>query len=152
MSDHLEKQEEHSHHQPLVDAQLYEPDELMPYKIRPLDLIKYNPNMFHVNLFDSKATFQILGSYHWLTCTGLGAYFGYCYSSRRLAVNHEPFYVRTMHRWGRLVFGAVVGAWIGYMKFGDRQRLHNAWVAERLRRRYPESLMLNQEELWMVKG
>jgi len=29
------------------------------------------------------------------------------------------------------------------MKFGDRQRLHNAWVAERLRRRYPESLKLN---------
>ncbi len=38
------------------------------------------------------------------------------------------------------------------MKFGDRQKLHNAWVAERLRRRYPASKSLTAHDLWQFKG
>jgi hypothetical protein len=38
------------------------------------------------------------------------------------------------------------------MKFGDRQRLHNAWVAERLRRRYPDSLLIEEHDLYRFKG
>jgi hypothetical protein len=52
----------------------------------------------------------------------------------------------------RIVLGAVFGAWAGYMRFGDRQKLHNAWVAERLRRRYPESKDLHPTDLWKFKG
>ena len=57
-----------------------------------------------------------------------------------------------MHRWSRVVLGFVVGSVIGYLKFGDRQRLHNAWVSERLRRRYPESMDLKVSEVWRFKG
>ena len=53
---------------------------------------------------------------------------------------------------GRFVFGSIVGAGLGYMKFGDRQKLHNAWVAERLRRRYPASKSLSVHDLWQYKG
>lgn len=52
----------------------------------------------------------------------------------------------------RIAFGFFIGSAVGYMKFGDRQRLHNAWVAERLRRRYPESLNLEHKDLWKFKG
>jgi len=38
------------------------------------------------------------------------------------------------------------------MQFGERQRLHNAYVAERLRRRYPESKSLDAHDLWSLKG
>jgi hypothetical protein len=38
-----------------------------------------------------------------------------------------------------MTLGLLAGTAVGYLKFGDRQRLHNAWVAERLKRRYPES-------------
>ena len=50
------------------------------------------------------------------------------------------------------MFGASIGGGLGYLKFGDRQRLHNAWVAERLRRRYPEAMSLNTSDLWQFKG
>ena len=52
----------------------------------------------------------------------------------------------------RVVLGLTVGSWVGYMKFGDRQRLHNAWVAERLMRRYPEAKDLNAKDMWKLKG
>ena len=50
--------------------------------------------------------------------------------------------------------GFVLGAAVGFHKFGDRQKLHNAWVAERLRRRYPESmnLVVASGDLWKFKG
>ena len=53
--------------------------------------------------------------------------------------------------WGRAIMGGVLGLAVGYMQFGDRQKLHNAWVAERLRRRYPESMSLVEKDLWQLK-
>ena len=49
---------------------------------------------------------------------------------------------------GRFAFGAMLGLTFGYLKWGDRQKLGNAYVAERLRRRYPESMGLNTADLW----
>ena len=46
----------------------------------------------------------------------------------------------------------MVGGGLGYLQWGDRQRLHNAYVAERLRRRYPESMSLAATDLWQYKG
>jgi hypothetical protein len=57
-----------------------------------------------------------------------------------------------MVSFSRILLGSAIGGWVGYMKFGDRQRLHNAWIAERLRRRYPESMELDQHDLWKLKG
>ena len=54
--------------------------------------------------------------------------------------------------WGRIIVGGLFGLAVGYMQFGDRQRLHNAWVAERLRRRYPECMNLKEHDLWELKG
>ena len=53
---------------------------------------------------------------------------------------------------GRLAFGGVLGLALGYKFFGDRQRLHNAYIAERIRRRYPESMTLSTHDLWKYKG
>ena len=30
--------------------------------------------------------------------------------------------------------------------------MHNAYIAERIRRRYPESMNLNNHDLWKYKG
>lgn len=62
------------------------------------------------------------------------------------------FYTRIFSRTLRIGLGFFVGATIGFLKFGDRQRLHNAWVAERLRRRYPEALLIETKDLWKLKG
>merc|ERR1719313_698573 len=52
----------------------------------------------------------------------------------------------------RFMFGGALGGAFGYLKFGDRQKLHNAWVAERLRRRYPEPKALHASDLYQYKG
>jgi len=65
-----------------------------------------------------------------------------------LATRPYNFYHNLHMGFWRFMFGASIGGGIGYLKFGDRQRLHNAWVAERLRRRYPESMGLTATDLW----
>jgi hypothetical protein len=84
--------------------------------------------------------------------SALGASFGYWYYTRKTAMIADTFYIGMLRKFSRVTLGAAAGLWIGYMRFGDRQRLHNAWIAERLRRRYPESIDLHAHDLWKLKG
>jgi len=133
---------EESHQQTNPNA-IQESDEQMPLKIREIDLVKYNPNMFHVGIFDVSKGLNILGGASWLLSTAAGGLFGYWYFTMKLKHNPTTFYTGILLTASRVALGATVGGAIGYMKFGDRQRIHNAWVAERLRRRYPEALDLD---------
>ena len=81
---------------------------------------------------------------------GLGALGSLAYY--QASGGHKNFYTNIMRMSGRLFIGLSLGLALGYNKFGDRQRLHNAYLAERLRRRYPESLSLHQTDLWKLKG
>ena len=138
-----EKHEENHqvHKRTNASKKIFEPDEQMPLKIRPIELIKHNPNMFHIEVSDMPKIYEILGGHEWLGSTVFGGILGWFYYSRK--PNQGTFYMRLNRLYTRIILGAFIGAWIGYMKFGDRQRLHNAWVAERLRRRYPESMNLD---------
>lgn len=131
---------------------IQESDESLPFKIREIELIKHNPNLFHLWIYNPSNIWQILGGTPYAVCAFSGAYFSWWYYGRKLAINPTHFYQRVIHRFGRVSLGFTVGATIGYLKFGDRQRLHNAWVAERLRRRYPESMDLDAHNLWKLKG
>ena len=81
-----------------------------------------------------------------------GSSFAYFYYTRKTAQIADTFYVSMLRKFSRIAVGGLFGLWVGYMRFGDRQRLHNAWVAERLRRRYPESIELEATDLWRLKG
>lgn len=140
------------HHAPSKSNYMQESDEEMLQKIRPIELIKHNPNHFHVNPFDAPKAFEVVGGISWLTCTAVGGLFGYWYYNQKIRFNPSTFYMNIMLSFSRIALGAAIGGWVGYMKFGDRQRLHNAWVAERLRRRYPESMNLDAQNLWTLKG
>lgn len=142
---------DHGHQQTNPNA-IPEPDSAMPYKIREINLIKFNPNMFHVSPYDACKTYSILGGSNFLASSIAGGLFGYLYYAQKVKHTPATFYAHILLSFSRIALGAVVGGWIGYMRFGDRQRLHNAWVAERLRRRYPESLDLNQTDLYKMKG
>ena len=78
-----------------------------------------------------------------MATTVFGGLFGYWYYAQKVRHTPSTFYAHILLSFSRILLGSVIGGWIGYMRFGDRQRLHNAWVAERLRRRYPEALDLN---------
>ncbi len=129
-------QDHHDHrHEKTNPHAIPEPDQDLPLRIRSIDFIKHNPNLYHVSIFDLGKDYQLLGGHAWLASTLFGAAFGNWYFSTK----------------ARLL-GAAIGGWVGYIRFGDRQRIHNAWVSERLRRRYPESKNLDVKDLWRFKG
>lgn len=143
----------HSHgHEKTNSHAIQEADNELPQRIRSIELIKHNPNLFHVELFDLSKGYEILGGSGWLSTTLAGASFGYWYYAQRTRLNPTNFYAGIALSFSRIFLGAVVGGSIGYLKFGDRQRLHNAWVAERLRRRYPDSMTLDAKDLYRFKG
>ena len=124
----------------------------MPYKIRPIDLIKYNPNLFHVWIYDPTQLHGLIGGLKTEATIALGGAFGWYYYALRTRNVPDTYYIRNFRLFSRVFVGALAGAVVGFLKFGDRQRVHNAWVAERLRRRYPESLELDTHDLWKYKG
>ena len=127
-----------------------ETDEEMLGKIQLIDLVKFNPMHFHLNFFDAQSWLIVLGGTPTLVSGFLGAAFSYSY----FASQSRPFqpYVHFYRSAGRIVFGFGLGIALGFSRFGDRQRLHNAYVAERLLRRYPESIELHEHKLWRCKG
>jgi len=95
---------------------------------------------------------NILGGAPTAAYAAIGAAISVGYYKNQAASMKWNFYINNTRVFQRLVFGATLGLACGYMQFGDRQTLHNAWVAERLRRRYPESMTLNAQDLWSLKG
>lgn len=131
---------------------IQESDQDLPYRIRSIELIKHNPNLFHVSNTNLAEGYKIFGGFGALNCGIAGGLFGYWYYSQKIRLNPTTFYLKIMLSFSRIALGTIIGYWIGYLKFGDRQRLHNAWVAERLRRRYPECMNLDTQDLWKFKG
>ena len=127
-----------------------ESDEEMRQKIQRVDLIKFNPNHFHLDFWSVKNMYEILGGAPTLVLGAVGATVAFAYYSR--AATSRNFYTNNMRAMARIALGWTFGVAVGYNSFGDRQRLHNAYVAERLRRRYPESMELHQTDLWKLKG
>lgn len=140
----------HGVHVVYNEQNIKETDEEMLHKIQRIETIKHNPNHFHLAQYDPANWYAILGGAPTLAFGAAGAFFSYSYyASQARPFN---FYANNFRVFGRLFFGATLGLAFGYSKFGDRQRLHNAWVAERLRRRYPESMELHATDLWRLKG
>merc|ERR1712010_213666 len=111
----------HGPHIHYNESNMKESDEEMQGKIQRVDLVKFNPNHFHMDFWSAQNMYTI-------------------------------FYTNNLRVTGRLAIGLTLGLALGYSRFGDRQRLHNAYVAERLRRRYPESMNLHHTDLWRLKG
>ncbi len=142
----------HDNHSHVNEHAVKETDVELRHKIRPIDLIKHNPNLFHVWVWSPTTMYELFGGAYFVGTTALGGGIGWWYFNQKLKYNPETYYTKMFKRYARVGLGLTLGAVVGYLKFGDRQRLHNAWVAERLRRRYPESLNLDTTDLYRFKG
>ena len=140
----------HGPHINYNDANMKESDEEMQGKIQRVDTIKFNPNHFHMDFWNANNMFTILGGAPTMMFGALGAAGSFAYY--QAAGMHPNFYTNNMRATGRIMFGLTLGMAFGYSRFGDRQRLQNAYVAERLRRRYPECMNLHETDMWRVKG
>ena len=133
-------------------ANIQEDDSTISHKIRNIELVKHNPQAFYLNFFDFNNHFEIAGGAKTAAFALVGGWLSLTYFLGGRRTKPYNFYVNLHQGFGRFMFGATIGGAFGYIKFGDRQRLHNAWIAERLRRRYPESKMLNVADMWQFKG
>ena len=99
---------------------LRENDSDMPYKIRPIDLIKYNPNLFHVWIYDPSQLHSLMGGTKTDVAIGLGGALGWYYYALRTRNVPDTYYIRNFRLFSRVFVGVVFGATIGFLKFGDR--------------------------------
>ena len=127
-----------------------ESDEAMRGKIQSVELVKWNPQNFYLEFFDAGNMYNILGGAPTMVMSGVGAMASVAYYQAGGA--SKNFYTNNMRVFGRTIVGATLGLGLGYKFFGDRARLHNAYLAERIRRRYPESMNLHETDLWRLKG
>ena len=140
----------HGPHFVANENNMKESDQDMQGKIQNAELVKFNPQNFHMEFFNAANMYNILGGAPSMIMSGAGALGSLAYYQAGGA--SKNFYANNMRGFGRLFVGATLGMGLGYKFFGDRQRLHNAYVAERLRRRYPESMNLVETDLWRLKG
>lgn len=108
------------HGQHVNEHNIHENDADLPSKIRPIDLIKYNPNMFHVWIYDPVAIFNIMGGLKTDACAAFGGAFGWWYYTIRTRNIPDTYYIRNMRLFSRVFLGVAVGTAIGFLKFGDR--------------------------------
>lgn len=72
-------QDHHDSHSHTNPHAVQEADSELPQRIRSIELIKHNPNLFHVGLGDVSKLFHIYGGFSTLACEFAGAAFGYWY-------------------------------------------------------------------------
>ncbi|CAI2375946.1 unnamed protein product [Moneuplotes crassus] len=130
-----------------------ETDQDLPFKIRPIQLVMHNPNFFWVHPLDTSKSIQVLGGAGFLFSAFAGAGISLTYYKFNQATSvPATFYQNVFKTWGRLLFGLAIGGYVGYLRFGDRQRLHNAYTSYRLRRRYPGAINITEKDIWKHKG
>ena len=131
---------------------MQETGEDMQAKIQRIETIKHCPNHWWMDCFDGSNWFNLLGGVPAFTYAGAGAGIAVLYFNNVAKHMQYNYYAYNMRLFGRIAVGGLFGLFCGYLQFGDRQRLHNAWVSDRLRRRYPESMNLHVKDLWQFKG
>ena len=129
-----------------------ENDEDLKYKIRPIQLVMHNPNLFWLNPKNVCGVYETLGGLPWLLSATTGVAVSLSYYKFSQSYSAPSFYVNVYRTWGRFLFGLAIGGFVGFLRFGDRQRLHNAYTSYRIRKRYKESINIDEKDIWRHKG
>ena len=97
-----------------------EEDADMSSRIRSIELIKHNPQLFHLDFWNPNNHFNILGGVKTLGASVLGGFIALQYFKGGMATRPYNFYVNIHQGLMRFVFGMGIGGGCGYIKFGDR--------------------------------
>src|SRR5437870_2130909 len=107
--------DDHGHHgQRTNEHNIHESDADIPQKIRPIDLIKYNPNLFHVWIYDPVQIYNLLGGIKTDVCAAIGGAFGWWYYAASTRQVPDTYYIRNMRLFSRVTLGVIVGTTIGF--------------------------------------
>jgi len=70
--------------------------------------------------YDPKNIYEMVGGAKFFASAGLGTAFGWWYFAQKMKHSPVDFYSKIALRSSRVLLGFVVGATIGWLKFGDR--------------------------------
>merc|ERR1712012_419841 len=97
----------HGPHLASNENNMKETDEAMAGKIQSVELVKYNPQKFHLEFWNASNMYQVLGGAPSMTLGVLGAVASYGYYAA--AGQSANFYTNNLRVTGRLMFGLGLG-------------------------------------------
>ena len=100
------------------ESNMQESDEALLSKIQRIELIKFNPNHFHMEALDPSTAYTILGGTPTMVMGATGALISYGYYAGQVRAYNQ--YLGVVRASGRLIFGGALGLALGYKFFGDR--------------------------------
>ena len=100
------------------EKNMQESDEAMLGKIQRIELVKFNPNHFHLEALDPSTAVTLLGGAPTMVMGATGALLSYGYYAGQVRAYNQ--YLGVFRTGGRLAFGGVLGLALGYKFFGDR--------------------------------
>jgi hypothetical protein len=124
-------------------------DDLLKYKLRDLNLIMYNPNLFTNR--EKGNFYELMGGNRTaatiLTCALLGVF----YRKRANVLRGIPYRIgvwnMNIHFW----MGAAFGLFYSSIFFVNSQQLLNDYFAQFLLKRYPSCVNLDRKNIWRYK-
>ena len=133
---------------------LKEEDDELPWKVRPVSLIKFNPFMFNLHPRSQiDQTFRMLGSYPTICTTILGSSTClYFQMTSNPLFKGQNFYVQKLKLLWTGLFGAALGFGIGVLRFGDKQRWLNHRMGYCVLKKYSQAEDINRDQLWKCKA
>jgi hypothetical protein len=124
-----------------------EKDSILKLKIRPVSMIKRNPSLFYVNPFTEEA-YEMIGGHKFI---GLSSVFGFLnVASYQYMIRTQKIqqYTRRFYSLAHFSAGFIIAGFFAYHLLADKQRIHNAYIAHRLFKRYPQSKSLKNTHLY----
>ena len=97
-----------------------EEDADLSSKIRPIEFIKHNPQLFHMDFWNLGNMYEILGGAKTCFLSVVGGTIATQYFLGKRSLMSYNFYINVHQGMGRFAFGALIGLGLGYMKWGDR--------------------------------
>lgn len=134
---------------PEVSEDKYIADNLLKYKLRDINLIKYNPNLFTNR--EKGNFYELMGGNRTaltiLTCALLGVFYRRTANIKRGIPYRIGVWNMNIHFW----MGASFGLFYSSLFFVNSQQLLNDYFAQFLIKRFSACLSLDRKNIWRYK-
>lgn len=121
-------------------------DDQLKQKIRSMNLIKYNPNLFTNR--NKGEFYEMMGGHRTAIFVLSGGLLGYFYKHQTNKLFGVPKRIGVWNKNFSFALGAGIGLVYSLLLFVDTQRFFNDYIAHCLFKRYPESKDLDTKNIW----
>jgi len=126
----------------------YTNDSLLKQKLRSINLIRHNPNIFT----NREGAFELLGGYRSLATTLTFGGLAVLYRIQANRLRGIKYRMGMRNNYNFFLFGSMIGALYSTLFFVDFQVLMNDYFAQSLFKRYPDSAKLSRNNIWLLRN